>query len=420
MANISNLRICVIDNIGGSYLNIALKLSPYFSKTYYWSNNQSPFPRISLSSVGSGFEQIEVLKTFWDNLDQFDLVVIPDIYFTGYAPALRKLGKLVFGGSPSEVLETDRKLFKETLERLNLPVVPYTYIKGINNLKKYLSTKQNLWVKISYWRGEVETFNYINKTHSGNIIEELLFNLGDLESEIECIVEKPLESIAEVGFDGYFVAGQYGGIEGIECKNVGYVGKAQNIFPPVTNINNAFSKVLQAYGHIGLYSTEIRYTAKGEAYYIDPCMRAGMPPSNVYLELISNWNEIIPAAAQGEFVEPKYKATYGCEIILKSSYVNTNYLNITFPPEYADNIALKGAFKTDGQISIIPFKKFAGYELEEVGSVVVIGNDLQQILSRAVEIAGSVEGYDLRFDENALEKVMASIAETEKCFEIKF
>ena len=38
----------------------------------------------------------------------------------------------------SEALETDRKLFKEEVEGCGLPVAPTKYIKGIDELSKYL------------------------------------------------------------------------------------------------------------------------------------------------------------------------------------------------------------------------------------------------------------------------------------------
>jgi phosphoribosylamine-glycine ligase len=172
----SNLRMCFVDNAGGCYLPAALIMSKHFSKTYYHIPNQSPFPRISSHSIGKGYEEIEVIDSIWDNLDNIDIFVLGDIYMNDLANFLRRMGKLVFGGT-GEIIETNRKLFKEILERLDMPVAPTQYVLGVKLLKKYLKTKKNKYVKVSYWRGELETFEYINLNYNMVQLDEIEFNL---------------------------------------------------------------------------------------------------------------------------------------------------------------------------------------------------------------------------------------------------
>ena len=418
----SKLNVCVIDNQGGNYLTVARKLVSEFNEVFYWSSNQSPFPHPALSYIGTGFNGINVLQDFWSNLDAFDLIVIPDIGFEGWKKHLQSIGKLVWGGN--DILESDRNLFKEVLERLQMPVNRYVYIKGAKQARKYLNRTENVYVKISKWRGLNETFKWINKSQSSNIIEHIIISCGDLESEIEFIIEQELEAICEFGFDGYNVNGQFPQpkkqMMGIETKDVGYVGKVGAEFKPVIQSNNEFSKALSLYGYKGFYSTEVRYTSKGLAYYTDPCCRAGSPPSSAYLSNLQNLGEIIINGAKGLFIEPIWKSKYIVELIIKSSYTNDDYLKISYSEQYEDNICLKGAFKVNGQVSIIPFGKVAGYNCEEFGSVCTHSDSLETAMSQAIEIVGSIEAYDLFFQQNALEKTMETINKVEETLQIKF
>lgn len=418
------LNICIVDNIGSTYLPAAISLSRYFNKTYYYSVVQNPFPRLCLEVPGVGYDEIIVINEFWNHINQFDIVIFVDIYFSDWGKALRDMGKLVFGGTDAEELENDRKLFKEELKNAVLPVAPTTYIKGVNNLKEYLKDKKDKWIKISYYRGEGETFHHINLEQSTLMLDNMLYSLGPIESEIEFLVEDPIISVCEAGYDGWTINGKFSdnSICGFEIKNACYVGKRttyKELPEPVKYVNDRFSKILEKYNHTGFYSTEIRCTENGTYYFTDPCMRMGQPPSNTYLEMINNWDEIIFAACNGDIVEPTFNGDYGVEIILKSNWVNSNYLPVSFPEEYKNNIKLKGSFIKDGKYYIIPYK-YTGYELSEIGSVVVIGDSLDFCMKKAIEIAKSIEGYDIYFDEMSLEKANETIINANEKLDMNF
>lgn len=418
------LSLCVVDNIGGAYLPIAQKMCDCFDTVYYHSVNQNPFPRIAMDMIGTGYDKLKRIDEFWCNLDQFDIIMFPDIYFSDWGSLLRKMGKMVYGGTEAEQLETNRKLFKQELESVGLLNLPTKYIQGVDSLMKYLKQEQNNWVKLSYYRGEMETFHHFNYNHSEVFLEDIQHQMGPLGNDIEFIVEGNMESISELGYDGYTVNGQMAktNMFGFEIKNCGYVGTYcdySKLPSPVKVINDKFNPVLQKYKHTGFYSNEIRYTSDGKSYYIDPCIRAGSPPSNTMMEMITNWDEIIPAACRGEVVDPKFKAKYGVEIILKSNYCNQSYLPVSFPMEYKDNIKLKGAFKKNGKDYIVPFK-YAGFDMVEFGSVVSTGDDLQSTMKQALQIASKVEGYDITYDEQALMKAQKQIMELKNNLDFDF
>ncbi len=421
----SNLTVCVVDNIGGSYVNVANELSKYFKKVFYHSVNQNPFPMISMQNIGTGYDKIERINEFWTNIDQFDIIVFPDIYFKDWGMALRKMGKMVWGGCPSEELETNRHLFKDELSSVGMAVAPTEYIKGVNNLISYLKGVEDKWLKISYYRGNMETFHHINMNQSAIWLESLKVSMGPLGEEIEFLIEDSIESIAEVGYDGWAVNGLItdNQIWGIETKDCSYIGTHvdKSMMPtPVIEVNNMFQPILSKYKHTGFYSNEIRVGNDGKNYYTDAAMRAGSPPSATYLNLISNWDEIIIGGCNGELIEPKYKAKYGCELILKSSYCYKNYLPITIPEEYRDNVKLKGSFRYNGQDFIVPFEQGGVMEMDAFGSVVVIGDNVDEILNKSCEIADKLEAYGLHYSENALEKTKESIQKITSTLKIEF
>jgi len=173
-------NVCVVDNVGGSYFPIALRLADHFDKVFYHSVNQNPFPRMALEMIGTGYDKIERIDEFWTNLDKFETIVFPDIYFNDWGAHLRKMGKMVWGGTEAEQLETNRKLFKQELQSVGLEVAPTKYITGVVNLSKELKSVKDKWVKLSYFRGEGETTKHINWNQSEIFMDNLNYEMGPL------------------------------------------------------------------------------------------------------------------------------------------------------------------------------------------------------------------------------------------------
>lgn len=268
--------VCVVDNIGGIYSNIAMSLVGKFKNVYYYSASQSPFPLISSQIVLQNVEGITVINSFWDRLENFDIIIFPDIYFKSWGKELRKLGKKVFGGCESELLETNRKLFKQELKSVGLDIAPTQYITGIDNLINYLKDKQDKWIKISYFRGMMETFHHININQSIMFFNNLKVTMGPVEKTFEFMVEDSIPSIAEIGCDTFAVNGVLPNIQmfGVETKDCSYVGKMSpvNMLPkPLQDVNKKFEPILKKYKHTGFYSNEIRVGEDGKDYYTDPC-----------------------------------------------------------------------------------------------------------------------------------------------------
>ena len=421
----SDQTICVIDNIGGAYFPIAQELSKYYKKTYFYSFSNNPFPHMELEFIGKGYENIIVINELGSYLKDIDLIVFADIYFSDWGYMLKQLGKEIWGGGISEILETERKLFKQELMDIGMDIAPSKYITGVNNLLDYLKDKEDKWIKVTYYRGEMETDHWDNYDLSHQLLDDLKYNLGPLEDEIEFVIEDPIKSVAELGTDGWTVNGIHpqNQIWGIEVKNCGYIGKTcktSELPKPLLEVQNRFKPVLTKYNHTGFYSTEVRVGEDGKNYYTDPCMRAGSPPSNTYMMMVSNWDKIISGGANGEIVEPIFRSKYGVEIILKSERTKAGWLPLTFPDEYKDNIKLKGSLYKDNKYWIIPFRH-TGFEMTEFGSVVVVGDDLDSIMSQALTIAASIQSpYEIKFDKDALKTATDTLQNVKDKLNIEF
>ena len=73
----ANLTVCIVDNVGATFLPVAKRLSKFFGKTYFYSVNQSPYPRQAVDMAGSGFDEFTHISEFWYMVDQFDVIVFP-------------------------------------------------------------------------------------------------------------------------------------------------------------------------------------------------------------------------------------------------------------------------------------------------------------------------------------------------------
>lgn len=420
----SNLKIIVVDNIGGSYLPIALLLSPYFAQVSYFSVNQSPFPYIQNDMPGSGYEGITRVDEFWSNIDLYDIILFTDIYFSDWGQILRSMGKMVWGGNDSEVLETNREIFYHEKELVGLPNIHTDVITGIDNLIVFCKNNGNVWVKISYYRGQLETFHSSDYKSSEIFLDNLKCELGPLGPEIVFLVESNMVAVAEIGSDGYTCNGVFTqSLQwGIECKDSGYICKWDNredLPPPINFVNGKFTQVLQKFGHSGNFSTEIRFGEDGKSYFTDPALRIGIPSGISMYKNISNWDEIIPGICSGKLIEPKFKNKYACELVLKDTYVNTHFLSVSFPEEYKENIFLKNSFIRNETYYCSPFSK-TGFELEQFGTVCTTGDNLQDVINECLMIASKVDSYNLTYDKSAMNNIMKSVQDLKTVLNIDF
>jgi hypothetical protein len=414
MKQSKDITAMVVDN-GGSYLSFAPRLAKEY-KTVYYSNPywQDPYPLLKKTQIGVGIEGIQVVDNVWDVYDEIDLWIFLDTYSGPFIEWLKAQGEKVWGSGAGEELELERDLLKEQEQELGLAVQPWKAIQGMENLRVYLQENEDVYVKISKWRGTVETFHSINYKLIKPELDEMEHNLGPLSGQITFIVEDPIPAIMEAGWDGYIVDDKYpdSGLQGCEVKDKAYAGKFgkyTDLSPLITDFNEKMKPTFKFYNYRGFFSTEIRITEDKIPYMIDATCRSPHPPGEIYQTMYANLGEIIWAGANGELVNPIPTAKFAVELLMESEWSVKNYQPIYFPEQYKDNVKLKKATFIDGTYYIIPQL----YGSNDIGAVVGQGETLEDAIKECTDVAKSIEGNDIHIRIDTLGQAQEEFAKFE-------
>ncbi len=379
----------------GLFVEWAVLLAKDFGTVYYYSPWESSFPKSNPLMVGAGLPGITRVKEVYSLIDEVDLWVFPDVYHGTFQMYLEKLGKRVWGSRIVENIELDRVGSKQFCAALGIDIGSYAVVKGLDDLREYLRENDNQYVKISTTRGDMETFHSKNYQLIEPRLDELEHNLGTArKNNTDFIVEQSIEPAVEAGYDGFTIDGQFpqNAMFGIEIKDKGFLLRAidyDEIPKNITAVNAKLAPAFKNAHYRGFWSTEVRITDDGTAYFIDPCPRSGSPPSELYQEMISNWPDILWEGAGGVLVEPEFTAKWGAELLLISSWADKNWQAIEFPPEIRDHVKLRYCCEMDGRYYSVP--QFTG--IAEVGAVVAIGDTEQEAIDNCKAIAEKVEGH---------------------------
>jgi hypothetical protein len=318
MKEIKDLHYRVVDK--GLFLPIALRLARDARKVSYWTPSERAFPTVK-DCIGDGFPGIERVECYLEDMADVDCWVFPDVGFAGIQRQLAESGLPVWGAFDGSELEVMRGKFLDTLSRTGLPVPKYERAKGITELRDLLRNSEDRWVKISRFRGDLETFHWRSREEDETALDLYATRLGPFREEIVFYVFEPIEAKVEDGCDTWCIDGQFPQIiiHGMEAKDKAYLGTFQryeDLPEEVRQASDAFGPILGEYGYRSFFSTEVRITEDGESYFIDPTCRAGSPPSQVMAEMIGNYAEIIWGGANGKLVEPEPAAFFGAQAIV--------------------------------------------------------------------------------------------------------
>lgn len=404
--------VAVIDN--GLFVEIAVLLSKYFGKVYYYSPWEGSLPKSNQRLPGYGIPGVTRINEYWSIKNEVDLWVFPDLYFGQLQLELQSQGKRVWGSRLGEELELYRKDSKEYLKKLGIPIGKYEVVKGLDNLRTFLKTRKDQWVKVSTTRGDFETFHSIDYKNIEPRLDELEHTLGAKKSIMEFIVEEGIPDAVEIGFDGFTIDGNFpkkclAGIEVKDCSYVGVFKDYKDMPKQILNVNNKLSSTLKKYGYKNWFCTEMRITKDGTGWVIDPLSRFGSPPGELVLMMYSNLPDIFWFGAEGKIIEPIPAGKYGAEILIQSSWVERNWQSVDFPKEIRDNVKLRNLCVIDGQHYVIPSNGVSG-----IGAVVCVGNSMEQVIKDVKEYAKQVQGYGIEIDESSLDEADKQYEKLEK------
>lgn len=425
----------VIDN--GLFTHTAVKLAESFGKVYYFTPWVNAFPKSNGTLPGDGLDEIVRIKHWEEYVDEADIFVFPDVMFGPLQTLLVGMGKRVWGSRLGERLELDRWWFKHLLKRLGMPIAESHLIVGTDALVRFLKSHDDYWVKTSLYRGDFETFHSKTYEHVKPRLDKLVSDLGEKGKIYQFIVEKNIEAIVEVGFDGFCIDGKFPRVAafGKELKDCGYIGVAKEYdeFPiPVKWVNHMLSETLARFGYRGFISSEIRCTKEAVTteepkrfedcdmiwnagqpapgcdfycYATDPCQRMASPPGEAYIEWFANWPEIIWEGAAGNLVTPHPVGKYAAEIMLHSSFADQHWQPVIFPDDLKQWVKLRNCCRIEGVYSAVP----QSVGLPEIGAVVGIDDDMKAAMKLVLERSAKVEGYYIEAKHDAVGCIVAEI-----------
>ncbi|MDD5394944.1 MAG: hypothetical protein PHE17_18150 [Thiothrix sp.] len=412
--------ICMVVDNSGLFLEYALRLARDFKKVYYHLFNEDSAPMPQPSYIGYGMDEIEVVHSYHgDHFDAVDLICYPSVGLGYYQwEAQHKYGKATWGTGLAEELELNREKAIGVFKEIGLPTAPSKPVVGVDALRKYLVDHKEVYIKVSKWRGLIETFRSFNIKNSDLILDAVAYKLGPLKTVIPFLVEERLKDKVEIGTDPSVVDGKYAKFVscGLEIKNRGYFTKIReykNIPKPLQEVNDKLAPVLKDYDMRGDFCTEVRVGKDGKPYLIDLTMRQGVPPGELLQEMDTNIAERVWQGANGVLVDMKPVAKYGIEIMMTSERLLFKEPQaIYFPEEHRKNIKLHSCVKIDGTYTVLPLD----YDGDETaGAVVGWGSSIDDAAKMVKEAAKSIEGQSLEIDvKNIVQEIEEELEKADK------
>ena len=411
-------KILVFDH--GMFTSFALKLSQWFDVFYYTPWDSQAFPSPNNSFIGDGFSEMVRVKDFWATVPQMDYFFFADIYSGGLQEHLRGLGKKVFGSGRGDSLEILRWKMRKLMGLAGMPVNKAERVIGTKALREYLKSHNDVYVKVSAYRGLCETFHSDTYELTEPLLDEIENDLGGLKYVLPFIIEQKIDAVVETGYDGYSIDGKYPetSLFGVEVKDCGYLGtivKTENMPNEVTFVNNKLSPMLAELQYRMAISTEIRVCKDGIPYLIDLTCRLPSPPSQVMSEIYGNWDEIIIEGSQGKLVDAAPLAKFGVSATICASFAEDHWTPIYIKESCRQFVKLHNHCNIEGVDYIIP----ANVHMAEVGAVVGVGDTLEEAAAHCRKMAEGVGGYSVKVKLDSLSEGLAEIKKMQD-YGIKF
>jgi hypothetical protein len=400
----------------GRFVHVARRLGQEYAKVYYFTPTERDCPLMRESVVGQGFEEIERVTSIWEVKDKIDVAIFPDLCFAFEQEELRSQGVPVWGCGDAGRLEYDKQFFLDTLAETDLPVPEYQVIHGLTNLRLFLKKTEDVYIKISTFRGDWETMHWTCWTDMEGELDHYAVRFGPLKDTLNFYVFEPIDTEVEDGVDAYRVNGQWPEmvLHGMEAKDKAFIGtmcRREDVPEDTWCANEAFGSILDQLTRQGAmkFSTEVRITEDHDSYLIDPTCRFGSPPSQGECLLYQNLGEIIYRGALGELVEPETEHDFVVQAWLSVDGDRDEWKSIEIPDELDDHI--KGGFccRQDGKLCLTPI---AEYHSSEVGYLCATGATMKEAIEALRELKDKLP-CGLKCEFNSLADILKEIHEAE-------
>lgn len=406
--DISEVVACVVDN--GMFMPVAVKMAEQAKKVYWHKPYDDAWPIMAECVQGNGFSNFHYCEDYWhpDIFKEIDLFIFPNLIGDNLQGHLEQSGKFVWGSRQAARLERMKGLFYKTLEEVGLPVPPYEVISGFTKLDHYLKSTEDVFIKISKYRGTMETWHHANYDQSEPYLSWLRYKFGSFRELIKFYVIDKIDTEIEGGIDTYCIDGQWPNtaVIGYEQKNKTYLACVlpwDELPKEYTMVNEAFGPVLKQYGYKQFFSTEIRHP-----YLIDPTCRCPSPAGEEQLEVYGNMPVIFWKGAQGELVQPDIVAPYCGESLITYDGEPDVEKKLKVPDEIKQWVKLYGCALVDGYCIWPPDKEMV------IGAAVSIGDSPTEVLENLKSIQESLSDQKVIIDLTSFADLIKEVESSEE------
>lgn len=349
-------KILVVDH--GQFPYIAQRLSRELNVAYY-SPDERAMPLLREGSIGDGFPEVKRVRGIWDK--RVNTYCFPDIGFESEQKMLDSMAYACWGAQSGDRLEWDRGYFLKTLAQVGLEVPPHRVLYGMAALKSYLQGAQDKWIKVSKWRGDWETLHWRSWAEDEIELISRELRLGPLKEHITFYVFDELDIAVEDGVDTWCIYGNWPKtvIHGMEKKDKFFIATFTDydkLPKEMRQVNEAIGPVLARHQYRGAFSTEVCITPDKTPYFTDATCRFGSPPSQLQMEMIGNWGEIVWEGARGNLVEPVIEHQFGIQGVVELCADASEWAVLDLPKELRQWVKCSFCGELDGKIVFPPME----------------------------------------------------------------
>ncbi len=278
-------------------------------------------------------------------------------------------------------------LFMKMVRQLGLDVPGYQMVVGLDALREHLKDETDKYIKMSRYRGDVETFHWRDMAHDEDTLDWLAVSFGPLKNHMRFLVFDAIDTELEIGADTYCVEGKWPELmlSGIEWKDKSYFGvvnKRMDMPEQILRVLEAFSPFLASQHYRQHWSMEVRIK-DDKAYFIDATVRGGLPSSASQQLLWKNFPEIIWAGANGELLEPDPAAMFSIETMVTAKTEKDAWTSVELPEELNRNCRFANCAFADGRYCFPPDDTHLG----ELGWLCAIGDTPKAVLDEIKRLA---------------------------------
>ena len=380
----SDNKILFVDtNIG---LDHALGLARQGYEVFFAVVHGSAFPKIEDEINGYGFDEIRKVWDWGEGLEEgAGVVVFADSGFGALADWLRSKGYAVFGSdSTTERIELDRVFFKKVVKRLGIKTPKYEVVKGIDGVVSGIKKYGKRFVKVSRFRGDVETFGTDDPEEAEIILRRS--DLGMFDDVLEFVLEEPMDKdkFVEIGVDAFFNGERFLDtvFDTVELKWTGNFTTVNRIEDsPWYEVLKRFELWLAKNGYRGMFALEGFWDGE-DVYVTDPTPRWPYVCSYAYPRLIKNYAEVVIGVAQGEDVKIETKTKYSVQIPM---YTDEPDKWIEVKSKDWDMVAHRHSVKVEGRVFWVPV------EDNVVVTGIGLGDRIDDAILNAIKVVEGVE-----------------------------